>query len=113
MYESKGDDVLPVRQFLLRMVRHIGLAALIVMIAMGLGMAGHMWLEPVRWHDAMLNVSLILAGIGPFLLPETVAGKLFFAVYNVIVGLVFVALIGMVLAPLVHRMIHKFHLDDE
>lgn len=95
------------------MARHLGLAMLVIVIALGAGTAGHMWFEPARWHDAMLNVSLMLAGLGPFLLPVTVAGKLFFAVYNVIVGLVFVALLGVIMAPIMHRVIHKFHLDDD
>src|SRR5690554_4717097 len=107
MYESRQEGLLPTSQFLLRMGRHIALAGLIVAVAMGVGVAGHMWLEPVSWHDAMLNVSLILAGIGPYLLPESVPGKLFFAFYNMVVGLVFVALLGVVMAPLVHRIIHS------
>lgn len=113
MYESRGEAVLPVWQFAVRMAWHIGIAMLIVVVAMGVGMAGYMYFEAVSWHDAMLNVSLILAGIGPFLLPATVTGKLFFAFYNIIVGLVFVALIGVVMAPLVHRVMHQFHLDDD
>src|SRR5690625_4651494 len=113
MYESRKDAVLPRRQFAWRMAQHVGLAGLIIVAAVLVGMVGHMWLEPVSWHDAVLNVSLILAGIGPFLLPQTVAGKLFFAFYNVLVGVVILALIGVIMAPLIHRMLHKFHLDDE
>lgn len=112
MYESKHEAILSRGEFLLRVARHLGIAALIIIVAMCLGMAGHMWFEPVYWHDAMLNVSLVLAGIGPFLLPATVAGKVFFACYSIVVSIVFVALIGVVMAPLVHRVIHKFHLDD-
>lgn len=113
MYESRNENLLSPRHFTLRMVLHIAFAGLIIGIAMCIGMAGHMWFEAVSWHDALLNVSLMLAGIGPFLLPESVSGKLFFACYNVMVGLVFVALIGVVMAPVVHRVIHKFHLDDD
>lgn len=113
MYESKTETVLSSRQFVLRMARHIGLAMLLIVIALGAGTAGHMWFEPVSWHDAMLNISLMLAGLGPFLLPETVAGKMFFAFYNTVIGLVFVALLGVVMAPILHRVIHKFHLDDD
>ncbi|HLR78858.1 MAG TPA: two pore domain potassium channel family protein [Burkholderiaceae bacterium] len=113
MYESKSDAVLPTRDFLLRMARHLGIALAIVLVAILVGMAGHAAFEPVNWHDAVLNVSLMLAGIGPAILPQTIAGKVFFAFYNILVSLVFVALIGVVMAPVVHRVIHKFHLDED
>lgn|SRR5690625_4074603 len=113
MYEKKGDELLSSREFVVRMLRHVGLAALVVVVALVAGMLGHILFEPVSWHDAVLNISLILAGIGPSIFPQTVAGKVFFAFYNILVSLVFVALIGVVMAPLVHRVIHKFHLDDD
>lgn len=113
MYESRTDPMLSRREFALRVVRHIGLAFLLIVTALGVGTLGHLWFEPTLWHDAVLNVSFMLAGLGPFMLPETISGKLFFAVYSVIVGLVFVALLGVVMAPILHRVIHKFHLDDD
>lgn len=113
MYESKKEPLLHARHFTLRMIKHIGLATAIIGLALAVGVGGHLWLEPIHWHDAVLNISLILAGIGPFLLPETTAGKLFFALYSILVGLVFVGTLGLVLAPLAHRLIHKFHLCDD
>lgn len=113
MYESRNEPVLASRQFALRVLRHIGLAFLLIVMALSLGTIGHLWFEPVAWHDALLNVSFMLAGLGPFMLPASISGKMFFAFYNVIVGLVFVALLGVVMAPILHRIIHKFHLDDD
>ena len=89
------------------------MALLIVMLTIAFGVLGHLLLEPVRWHDALLNTSLIVAGIGPYILPASVAGKLFFAAYGMLVGLVFVGTLGVVLAPLAHRLVHRFHLDDD
>lgn len=113
MYESKNEPMLSRREFALRFVRHIGLAFLLIVMALTIGTLGHLWFEPARWHDALLNVSFMLAGLGPFLLPQTLSGKVFFALYSVMVGLVFVALLGVLMAPILHRIIHKFHLDDD
>lgn len=113
MYESKNEPLLPTWHFMLRMFKHMGLAMAIVGITLSIGVLGHLWLEPIHWTDAILNISLILAGIGPFIMPATVAGKIFFALYGILVGLVFIATLGVALAPLAHRLIHKFHLDDD
>ncbi|WP_353150270.1 two pore domain potassium channel family protein [Pollutimonas bauzanensis] len=113
MYESKSESLLPAWHFMLRMFKHVGLAIAIVLVTLSIGVLGHLWLEPIHWHDATLNISLILAGIGPFIMPVSFGGKIFFAFYSILVGLVFIATLGLILAPLAHRLIHKFHLDDD
>ncbi|NYT43224.1 hypothetical protein CKA81_03290 [Pollutimonas thiosulfatoxidans] len=113
MYESKNENILSTRHFTLRMLWHFAMAVAIIVVALAMGVLGMMWIESIHWHDAVLNTSLIIAGIGPYILPATTAGKLFFSFYGMMVGLVFVATLGLVLAPLAHRLIHKFHLDDD
>jgi len=113
MYESKNESLLHPRDFTYRIFSHVGLALLVVAFTLAIGVLGHLLLEPVEWHDAILNTALILAGIGPYIVPASVMGKIFFSLYSILVGLVFVATLGLVLAPLAHRIIHKFHLDDD
>ncbi|AEC19100.1 hypothetical protein PT7_0560 [Pusillimonas sp. T7-7] len=112
MYESKTERLLHTREFTHRVLAHVGLALLVVGFTLSIGVLGHLLLEPVEWHDAILNTALILSGIGPYIVPASVMGKIFFAFYSILVGLVFVATLGLVLAPLAHRIIHKFHLDE-
>ncbi|NYT86792.1 two pore domain potassium channel family protein [Pollutimonas harenae] len=112
MYESKDKPLLNSRDFTYRILSHVGLALLVVGFTLSIGVLGHLLLEPVEWHDAVLNTALILSGIGPYIVPASVMGKLFFSLYSILVGLVFVATLGLVLAPLAHRIIHKFHLDE-
>ncbi len=113
MYETKNEPLLSRVAFLRRTALHV-LYALVVMAAtLIIGVAAHMLLEPVGWHDAILNTALIVGGIGPYIVPGTALGKLFFAVYSMFVGLVFVGTMGIILAPLVHRIVHRFHLDEE
>ncbi len=112
MYESKGEPLLPARHFVFRMLLHLLFAALVTVLAVFIGVVAHLWLEDISWHDAVLNTALIISGIGPFILPATVAGKIFFALYSILVGLLFVGALGLILAPVAHRLIHKFHLDE-
>ncbi|MFA5520373.1 MAG: two pore domain potassium channel family protein [Castellaniella sp.] len=96
-----------------RILIHVVYALLVLAATVMIGVAGHIWLEPVSWHDAVLNTALIVGGIGPYIVPAAAAGKLFFALYSMFVGLVFVATLGIILAPVAHRIIHKFHLDED
>src|SRR5699024_6011297 len=112
-YESKNQPLLPGHRFAHRLAIHVLYVLLVFAATVVIGVAAHIWLEPVNWHDAVLNTSLIVGGIGPYIVPETAIGKLFFAGYSMFVGLVFVATLGIILAPLAHRIIHKFHLDDD
>ena len=114
MYESRGEAMASRRQFAWRMFWHILLAMVFIVISLAIGVLGTIWLEEgVSWHDAALNAGLIAGGIGPILFPKTFAGKVFFAFYGAYVSLVFAATLGVVLAPLAHRVLHAFHLDED
>ncbi|HCN73713.1 MAG TPA: hypothetical protein DIS96_19215 [Pusillimonas sp.] len=113
MYESKNQPLLPVRLFTRRLLLHIGCAILIMAATVLVGVVANVWLEAVSWHDALLNAALAIAGMGFYLMPESVGGKVFFAAYGLFVGLVFVTTLGIILAPVAHRILHKFHLDDD
>lgn len=113
MYETKNQPLLPARHFTRRMLMHLLYALLLMLATVLIGVLAHLWLEPITWHDAVLNTALIVGGIGPYIVPESIAGKVFLAAYGMFIGLVFVATLGLILAPLAHRIIHKFHLDDE
>ncbi|WP_191833619.1 hypothetical protein [Pseudomonas fluorescens] len=113
MYESRTEALISSRQFRFRLMRH-GLAACLLLIASILfGVLGHLYFEPhIPLHDAIFNATLLLGGVGPVILPASIGGKLFFAAYGLYVGLVFVASIGLILAPIAHRLLHRFHFDD-
>ncbi|UVJ44865.1 hypothetical protein NVV94_04570 [Pseudomonas sp. LS1212] len=114
MYESKNQPVLTRRQFIYRLFLHSLTACLLIGGSVALGAGGHLYFEEgVSWHDAVFNATLMLGGIGPISLPQSVAGKLFFAGYGLYAGLVFVTSIGLILAPVVHRILHRFHCDED
>ena len=90
----------------------IGAFALLLLTLL-LGMAGYHWLEGLSWIDAYVNAAMILGGMGPVAELHTRAGKLFAGTYALFAGLVFVVGIGVVMAPVLHRAMHRFHLDEK
>jgi hypothetical protein len=111
-YEHRHRPLLSRRKFLGRAARHVGLAGIIVVLAVGIGTVGYATWGHLSWLDAFLNASMILGGMGPVDRMETSAAKLFSALYALFSGLVFVGLMGIVLAPWVHRLLHWTHLED-
>ncbi|ROT44308.1 hypothetical protein [Pusillimonas sp. NJUB218] len=114
MYESRVEQVISKRQFAIRMLKHLLLALAFILVSLLCSMLGYMWFEDgVHWHDAALNMAMIASGIGPTMLPATVQGKIFLALYSAYISVVFVAVLGLVMAPIMHRILHVFHLDDD
>ena len=111
-YERKHRPLLSRRKFLRRAALHLALGGVIVVIAVGIGTVGYAQLGGLAWLDAFLNASMILGGMGPVDRMDTSAAKLFSALYALFSGLVFVGLVGIVLAPWVHRLLHWTHLED-
>lgn len=91
------------------MVKSFLLGLGLVAVALGIGMAGYHSFEGLRWLDAFINAAMILSGMGPLESPQTTGGKLFAGCYALFSGLVFISLTAILLAPVVHRLIHKFH----
>ncbi|CND64339.1 Uncharacterised protein [Yersinia frederiksenii] len=113
MYESRNMPLISFRAFLKRILLHFGGAVLLVIFTLFIGMVGHILFdENIGWHDATLNSAFIANGIGPYIMPQSIAGKIFFAFYGMFTSLVFMTTLGLVLAPVAHRVLHKFHLDD-
>ena len=76
-------------------------------------MVGYHFLEGMAWIDAFVNASMILSGMGPVGQLETSGGKLFAGLYALYSGLAFILATGIVFAPIVHRMVHRFHLEED
>ena len=88
-------------------------AAALIVLALGLGVLGYHQFGGLPWIDALLNASMILAGMGPVGELHSDGAKLFASAYALFSGLVFISLMALLLLPVVHRVLHKFHLSDE
>jgi hypothetical protein len=113
MFEQKNDGLLPLRHFLLRLAGFLAAAAVFVLMGLLVGVAGYHWIGRLSWIDAVLNASMILTGMGPVDELHTISAKLFASGYALFSGLVFITITGVVLAPIVHRVLHVFHLEAE
>jgi len=112
-YEHKSQGLISRRQFLFRLLRHFFLAFAIIVITLSVGVVGYLiWGGGGGLHDAILNAAFVMGGLGIVEVPETSNGKLFYAFYGIFVGLSFAASVGIVLAPVAHRVLHLLHLDD-
>ena len=101
----------PRSEFLVRVGRGAVFAGSIIAIGLALGAAGFHISEGQPWLDATLNASMLLAGEGPVAPIHTVAGKLFSTVYALFSGFFFVTATGVMIAPVVQRFLHRFHLE--
>ena len=99
--------------FVRRMVRHGGLAGIVVVVALVVGTAGFHYLAGQSGIDAFLNSAMLLGGMGPVGDIQSTGGKIFASFFALFAGLVFIAVLAILTAPLLHRMIHRFHLDKK
>jgi len=113
MYESRAEAVLPRARFVARLARHAAFAAAVVIASIVIGMVGYVYFESLTWLDAFVDTTMLLGGMGPVHAPQTTGGELFAGLYALYSGLVFLVCVGAVLAPVLHRALHKFHWTKE
>ena len=113
MYEHRRHKPATRAAFLRRLAKNVAAASALMLVSLGVGMAGYAHFEGLDWCDAFLNASMLLGGMGPVEVPRTQGGKLFAGFFALYSGLVFLVAVGIVAAPLLHRLMHKFHLADE
>lgn len=112
-YEHRSQSLLPRRQFVLRVGRHVLMALGLMSIFLLLGTLGYHWLADMTWLDALLNASMILSGMGPVNAITSDAGKLFATGYALVSGLVFALTTGIIVSPMLHRVFHSLHIKGD
>jgi hypothetical protein len=112
MYEKRLETLAPPPVFARRVVRHAATATALVAFSLALGMTGYHGLEGLPWIDAFVNSAMLLGGMGPVDALHTTAGKLFAGCYALYCGLVVIVAASLLLAPFVHRLLHRFHLGS-
>lgn len=112
-YEHRNDQLAPRSVFIKRVIAALAVALALILVALIIGLAGYHFIAGFNWLDSLLEASMILGGMGPIKELPTDAAKVFASIYALFSGLIFIGVMGIVLGPLVHRIMHKFHVDEK
>jgi len=112
MYENRSEPLLTRAQFARRVLWHLAAAIGAIAVALGIGVAGYRLIAGLTLIDSFLNASMILGGMGPVGELRGDGAKLFASLYALFSGLFFIAMLGLLLAPFLHRLAHRLHVDE-
>lgn len=110
-FEHRRQPLASRRVFLRRMARYLALSGAIILASLMIGIVGYHITEGLSWLDSLLNASMILGGMGPVNAVQTTAGKVFASFYALFSGMILLVAVGVLIAPVFHRFLHRFHLE--
>ncbi len=112
-FEHHSEPLLPKHLFLRRLRTNTLYGVGILFVSLLFGMAGFHLLAGQEWIDALLNSAMLLGGMGPIGDIRGIGGKLFGTFFALFAGIIFLAVVTLLFAPVYHRFLHKFHLEEE
>lgn len=112
-FEHKNEPLLPLNLFVRRAVVHLLLGISIIIVSLTIGILGYHFICNFSWIDSLLDASMILGGMGPVGELKTNWGKFFASMYALFSGIVFLVTVGIVIAPVVHRFLHRLHIEEK
>jgi sterol desaturase/sphingolipid hydroxylase (fatty acid hydroxylase superfamily) len=111
-FETRKQPVAGRNVFYGRLLRNGLWGAGVILVSLAAGMAGYSGCEGMSWLDSFVNAAMILSGMGPVSPLNTACGKLFAGWYAIYSGIVLIGVAGLVFAPVYHRLLHRFHVDE-
>lgn len=112
-YEVRADALAPRSIFIKRLLGSLAVALGVIALALSIGIAGYHFIAGFNWIDSLLEASMILSGMGPVNALHNDTSKVFASIYALFSGLIVIALMGIMLSPVAHRLMHRFHVDEE
>ncbi|MBK7142432.1 MAG: hypothetical protein IPH75_10160 [bacterium] len=110
-FEHRHQPLAPRDKFVRRLLNAALLAVAALIVWMIVGVCGYHWIAGLPWVDAFLNASMIVGGMGPVDLLNSDSAKIFAGFYAIFSGVIFLAIFGLLIAPIFHRFLHRFHLE--
>lgn len=112
-FEHKNHQILPFRKFILRLIKYFLFSVVLIVFSLAIGTIGYHHFAKISWIDAFYNASLILTGMGPVNEMSTDSAKLFASAYALFSGIAFLSIVGVIFAPIAHRLLHILHVKEE
>lgn len=112
-FEQHRQPLASRKVFLQRMFRFVGYAILFLTVSLSLGIIGYHYICQLSWIDSLLDACMILAGMGPVSTIPNNAGKVFASIYAVFSGVAFLTTFSILIAPILHRLLHRLHLNSD
>lgn len=109
MFENRQQKVIPRPRFVRRVMASVAVSVAIATAALAISVLGYHQRAGLAWIDALHNASMVLGGMGPVAEMKTAEAKLFSSAYAPFCGLVFISIVAVTLAPVLHRILHRFH----
>lgn len=111
--EHRKQKVVPFPKFIFRILRYSFVAFLLVLLSVGIGILGYHYIANLSWLNSFHMASMILTGMGPVAEMQTSSAKIFDSFYALYSGVAFLSITAVFFAPIVHRIMHILHVDDE
>jgi hypothetical protein len=112
-FERHHEQLAPISVYLQRIVASLAIGVALIAIALAAGIAGYHYIAGFDLVDSLLEASMILGGMGPVRELPNETAKIFASIYALFSGVIFIALMGIILSPVAHRVLHKFHVDEK
>jgi hypothetical protein len=112
-FERRHDQLAPVSIYVQRIAASLAIGIGLMTLALAFGIAGYHLIAGFNFVDSLLEASMILGGMGPVREMPNDTAKIFASIYALFSGVVFIALMGIILSPVAHRVLHKFHVDEK
>ncbi len=112
-FEHRKQPLVSKQSFVKRLLFAAVLSAVLLAVWTMVGMIGYHALAGLGWVDAFLNSAMIVGGMGPVDVLNNQSAKVFAGSYAILSGVIFLSVFGLLIGPVFHRFLHRFHLDDE
>ena len=113
LFEKRHEQLAPLNVYVRRIIASLAVGLGLILVALLIGIFGYHSLAGFGWIDSLLEASMILGGMGPVNQLPNDAAKVFASIYALFSGLILIALMGIILSPVAHRVMHKFHVDEK